>query len=42
MPDERYTAPVDPLEPAPQETDNSTRPEDGPQDVSQDPNLVEG
>lgn len=26
-------------EPAPEPSDNSTRPEDGEQDVSQDPNL---
>lgn len=39
--DERYTAPVDPMEPAPAETDNSARPADGPQDVSQEPMLVE-
>lgn len=35
------TTPVDPLEPAPAETDNTTRPEDGPQDVDQDPHFVE-
>lgn len=41
VPDERYTAPVDPMEPAPAETDNSARPADGPQDVSQEPLLEE-
>lgn len=33
--------PVDPLEPAPAESDNRTRPEDGEQNVTQEPNLVE-
>lgn len=33
--------PVDPMEPAPTESDNSTRPQDGEQDVDQEPNYVE-
>lgn len=33
--------PVDPMEPAPTESDNTTRPEDGEQNVTQEPCLVE-
>lgn len=32
----------DQTEPAPVQTDNEPRPEDGPQDVSQDPDVIYG
>lgn len=42
MGDDQTMQSGEPVEPAPPETDNSPRPEDGEQDVSQDPAPVDG